>query len=152
MKKNKYLIPGLALLFIVIMGIYFLVHPSYQKSLQAQYYYNVGGYDEAYKLASQAFSMDVYNRMASTIMAQSKTSMKYQKYIKQAQEYMTQINAIVDKKSINDADRARIKLMSEVMVDSYKKLAPSVITDKKLVEQAASYYSDFEKLLEKVSR
>ena len=150
--RSKYWIPGLAVAFVAVMFVYFLTHPSYQKSLQAQYYYEVGYYQEAYKLASEAFSMDVYNRMASTIMAQSKTSMKYQKYIQQAKSYMAKINEIVSKESISDADRARIKLMSEVMVDSYKKLAPSVITDNKLVQEAARYYNDFGKLLEKVSR
>jgi len=90
--------------------------------------------------------------MASTIMAQSKTSMKYKKYIKQAKKYMAEINKIAAKDTIGDADRAKIKLMSEIVVDSYKKLAPSVITDKKLVQEAAKYYNDFEKLLAKVNR
>jgi len=150
--NNKILFPSLAALFIAIMAIYFLVNPSYEKSIQAQYYYEIGDYDEAYKLANEAFSIDVYNRMAATIMAQSKTSMKYKKYIEEAKKYMAQINEIASKKSISDADRARIKIMSQIMVDSYKKLAPSVITDKKLVREAAKYYSDFEKLLEKVNR
>ena len=150
--KTKFLMPGLAVLFLLTMGIYFLVNPSYEKSIQAQYYYEIGDYNEAYKLANEAFSIDVYNRMASTIMAQSKTSMKYQKYIKQAKQYMAEINEIAAKESISDADRARIKLMSEIVVDSYKKLAPSVITDNNLVREAAKYYNDFEKLLEKVNR
>jgi len=150
--NNKFLFPGLAILFLTIMGIYFLVNPSYEKSIQAQYYYEIGDYEEAYKLANEAFSIDVYNRMASTIMAQSKISMKYKKYIDQAKEYMLEINKIADKDTISDADKAKIKLMSEIMVDSYKKLAPSVITENKLVREAAKYYKDFEKLLEKVNR
>lgn len=148
----KIFFPAMAALFIAIMGIYFLTHPSYQKSVQAKYYYETGDYKEAYKLANEAFSMDIYNRMAATIMAQSKTSMKYKKYIDQAKEYMSKINEIASKDAISDADRARIKMMSQIMVDSYKKLAPSVITDKNLVSEAAKYYSDFEKLLEKVNR
>ncbi len=150
--KNKFFVSGLAVLFLMLMAIYFLVNPSYEKSIQAQYYYEIGEYDEAYKLANEAFSIDVYNRMASTIMAQSKTSMKYKKYIDQAKQYMIEINKIAAKKSISDADRARIKMMSEIVVDSYKKLSPSVITDNKLVSKAAKYYSDFGKLLEKVNR
>lgn len=134
------------------MGIYFLINPSYEKSIQAQYYYEMGDYDEAYKLANEAFSIDIYNRMASTIMAQSKTAMKYKKYIDQAKQYMAEINKIAAKDTISDADRAKIKVMSEIMVDSYKKLAPSVITDTKLVREAAEYYENFEKLLEKVNR
>lgn len=150
--KNKFFLLGLATLFLAVMTIYFLVNPSYEKSIKAKYYYEIGDYDEAYKLANEAFSLDVYNRMASTIMAQSKTSMKYQKYIDQAKQYMAEINQIAEKETISGADRARIKLMSEIIVDSYKKLAPSVITDKKLVHEAAKYYTDFEKLLAKVNR
>ena len=150
--KAKILIPLIALGLIVVMVVYFLINPSYEKSLEAKYYYETGNYEKAYELANEAFSMDVYNRMASTIMAQSKTSLKYVKYVQQAKKYMQQINEIAAKQSISDADRAKIKLMSEVMVDSYVKLAPSVITDKALVQEAAQYHKSFEKLLEKVNR
>ncbi len=150
--KAKILIPLIALGLIVVMVVYFLINPSYEKSLEAKYYYETGNYEKAYELANEAFSMDVYNRMASTIMAQSKTSLKYVKYVQQAKKYMQQINDIAAKQSISDADRAKIKLMSEVMVDSYVKLAPSVITDKALVQEAAQYHKSFEKLLEKVNR
>ena len=150
--KSKFLFPSLAVLFLVIMGLFFLINPSYEKSIQAKYYYNTRNYKEAYKLANEAFSADVYNRMAATIMAQSKTSMKYQKYIQQAKKYMQQINVIAAKDSISDADKARMKLMSEIMTDSYVKLAPSVITDKDLVAEAAKYHDDFEKLLEQFNR
>jgi hypothetical protein len=85
-------------------------------------------------------------------MAQSKTSLKYVTYIKQAKSYMQDINAMAQGESISDAQRAKMRLMAEVVVDSYKKLAPSVITDSKLVEEAALYNEKFEKLLEKVNR
>ena len=150
--KNKILFPAIALGLLLFMGIYFLVNPSYQRSIEAKYHYEMGHYKEAYALANEAFSMDVYNRMASTIMAQSNTSLKYVAYINQAKDYMTQINKIAMNESISDAQRAKIKLMSEIMVDSYVKLAPSVITDNKLVKEAASYHSNFEQLLEKVTR
>ena len=150
--KAKILIPLVAFSLIVAMFVYFLVNPSYEKSLEAKYYYETGNYEKAYELAKEAFSMDVYNRMASTIMAQSKTSLKYVKYVQQAKEYMRRINEIAAKPSISDADRAKMKLMSEVMIDSYVKLAPSVITDKALVQEAAQYHKSFEKLLEKVNR
>jgi len=150
--KAKILIPFTAFGLIVVMVIYFLINPSYEKSLEAKYYYETGNYEKAYELAKKAFSMDIYNRMAATIMAQSKRSLKYVKYVKQAKEYMQSINVIASKQNISDADRAKIKLMSEIMVDSYIKLAPSVIIDKALVKEAADYYKNFEKLLEKVNR
>jgi tetratricopeptide (TPR) repeat protein len=137
---------------ILLMALYFLINPSYEKSLEAKYYFETGDYTKAYELANQAFSMDLYNRMASTIMVQSQTSMKYQKYINQAKKYLDEINKLVSKDTLSDADRAKIKMMSEIMVDSYVKLAPSVITNKALVEEASSYYKNFEKILEKITR
>jgi len=149
--KSRYLFPFIALIFILTMGIYFLVNPSYTKSIEAKYYYEMGEYKEAYSLASEAFGLDVYNRMAATIMAQSKTSIKYVKYITQAKEYLIEIQEIAQEEIISDAQRAKIKLMSEIVVGSYVKLAPSVITNKELVKEAAKYHNEFENLLEKVT-
>ena len=150
--RTRYLFPIIAFTLVAIMGIYFLVNPSYQKSIEAKYHYEIGDYKEAYSLANEAFSMDVYNRMASTIMAQSKTSLKYVAYIKEAKIYLAQIKDLATHDVLSDADRARIKLMSEIVVGSYTKLAPSIITDESLVLEAAKYHDDFEKLLEKVTR
>jgi tetratricopeptide (TPR) repeat protein len=150
--KAKILFPLLAVVFICLMAIYFLINPSYEKSLEAKYYFETANYEKAYELANEAFKMDSYNRMASTIMAQSKTSLKYQKYVQDAKKYLQEINTIVSQESISDADRAKIKMMSEIMVDSYVKLAPSIITNKALVKEAKMYHKNFEKLLEKVNR
>lgn len=149
--NTKIAIPAVALSLLLFMGGYFLVNPSYQKSIQAKYYYEIGEYKEAYALANEAFGMDVYNRMASTIMAQSKTSLKYVKYIDTAKEYMAKINEIAKKESVTDSDKAKIRIMCSIMIDSYVKLAPSVITDEDLVKNAASYYKNFEQLIEKVN-
>jgi tetratricopeptide (TPR) repeat protein len=134
------------------MAVYFIINPSYQKSIEAKYYFEIGEYEEAYELANEAFSMDVYNRMASTIMAQSTTSLKYVKYINQAKGFLKQINEIAAHESISAADRAKMKIMSEIMVDSYVKLAPSIITDEVLVQDAKKYRDDFKRLLEKVTQ
>lgn len=150
--NTKIVLPAIAVFLLLVMGGYFLVNPSYQKSFQAKYYYEMGDYNEAYTLANEAFSLDVYNRMASTVMAQSKNSLRYVKYIDMAKEYMVKINEIAKHESITDADKAKIKIMSEIVIDSYVKLAPSVITDKELVKEAASYNKNFEQLLEKVNR
>ncbi len=150
--QTKILFPAIAIGTLFFMAVYFIVNPSYQKSIQAKYYYETAEYKEAYSLASEAFSMDVYNRMASTIMAQSKTSILYVDYINQAKEYMLEINKIAMKDEISTADRARMKIMSEIVVQSYVKLAPSVLTNKMLVKNAAKHHDEFEKLLEKVTR
>ena len=148
----KVLFPLIALVLILIMGIYFLINPSYEKSIRAKYYYEIGNYQEALVLAKEAFSMDVYNRMAATVMAQSITSMKYADYVRDAKKYMQEINAIAEHEVISDADKAKIRLICDIMISAYKKLAPSVVTDEQLIKDAAEYYAGFEKLLEKVNR
>ncbi|DAB30390.1 MAG TPA: hypothetical protein CFH84_04115 [Sulfurimonas sp. UBA12504] len=150
--NTKTLFLLLALAFLFIMGIYVLVHPSYQKSLQAKYFFEMGNYKEALVLAKEAFSMDVYNRMASTIMAQTITALKYASYIEMGEKYMAAINIIATHENISDADTAKIRTMCEIMVAEYIKLAPSVITDENLVQEASEYHHKFEKLLEKVTR
>lgn len=150
--KSRVLIPSVAFLMILVMGGYFLMNPSYERSLKAKYYYEVGDYKEALILAKEAFSMDVYNRMASTIMAQSITSLKYVSYIEDAKKYMYDINKIATHDVISDADKAKIRTICNIMISAYIKLAPSVVTDRELVDDAARYYNDFEKLLEKVNK
>ena len=150
--KSKVLIPGIATLAIAIMGGYFLISPSYEKSLKAKYYYELGDYKEALVLARESFSLDVYNRMASTVMAQSITSLKYASYISDSKKYMKSINEIATHKTISDADKAKIRTICNIMISAYIKLAPSVVTDSDLVETAAKYHNGFEKLLEKVNR
>jgi hypothetical protein len=65
---------------------------------------------------------------------------------------MQDINKIATHEVISNADRAKIRTICEIMISSYKKLAPSVVTDENLVNQAATYNKDFEKLLEKVNK
>ena len=150
--SNRVLFPLIAFGLIFFMGLYFLINPSYQRSVQAKYYYEIGEYKEAHVLAKEAFGLDVYNRMASTVMAQSITALKYTKYIEDAKAYMLQINEIATHESISKSDKAKIKLICEIMVDSYAKLAPSVITDAGLIQETKEQYEKFEKLLEKVNQ
>lgn len=150
--SSKLFIPLVALFLLFVMGIYFIVNPSYEKSLRAKYYYETGEYKEAYALAKEAFSLDLYNRMAATIMTQSQTSLKYISYIEDAKKYMKIIDEIALHESISDADKAKIRMICQIMLSAYIKLAPSVITDDEIVNQAAEYHKKFEKLLEKVNR
>lgn len=125
-----------ALVTLIIMIMFFLINPSYEKSIQAKYYYEVGDYKKAYNLAKDAFGEDIYNRMASTVMAQSKTSLLYVAYIEDGKRYMQQINKIATNEIISKGNKARIRIMCQIMVGSYIKLAPSVITDSDLIEDA----------------
>ena len=149
--NTKLLFPSLAALFLFIMGAYFFSHPSYEKSIKAKYYYEMGDYKEALALSREAFSLDAYNRMAATVMAQSLTSMRYMVYIEDAKKYMKQINSIAAQESISDADKAKIRMMCAIMLSTYVKLAPSVVTDKDLVKEASKYYLEFEQILEKIN-
>jgi len=150
--KSRLFIPLIALFLLFMMVVYFIANPSYEKSLRAKYYYETGDYKEAYSLAKEAFGLDLYNRMAATIMTQSQTSLKYVSYIDDSKKYMKSIDEIARKDSISDADKAKIKMMCEIMLSAYIKLAPSVVTDDELVKQAAEYHNKFEKLLEKINR
>ena len=140
------------IIVIILMSIYVVFNPSYQKSIQAKYYFEIGKYEEALVLAKEAFALDVYNRMSSTIMAQSLISLQYKLYIDDAKKYQAEIDEIATHTIITQKDRAKIRLICGIMVDSYSKLSPSVVTDESLVVSSKKYYLKFEKLLEKVNR
>ena len=150
--NTKFVFPSVAILILFIMSLFFLINPSYKISIEAKYHYEIGEYKEAYTLAHEAFNLDIYNRMASTIMAQSKISLKYINYVDMANLYMKSINEIATHEVISDADKAKIRTICKIMIGSYIKLAPSVITDKELVKKVASYHKKFESLLEKVTK
>ncbi len=150
--KNKLGVIGVALSLLIAMGGYFLLHPSYEKSLKAKYYYQMGDYKYALTLAEEAFNIDLYNRMASTIMAQSKASLKYVSYNEDARKYMQEINTIASGEYVTSADTAKIRTMATIVVSSYKKLAPSTVIADDLKAEALKHYNDFENLLEKVDK
>jgi len=150
--STKILIPVFAIVLVVIMGVYFLVNPSYKQSIKAKYYFEIGEYNEAYSHAKVAFGLDLYNRMAATVMAQSQISLRYVRYIDMGKKYMAEIDKIANSEKIENSDKAKIRLICEIMKSDYIKLAPSVITDKDLVQEAAKYHSYFETLLEKVNK
>ncbi len=145
----KYVI--ITIVTFLSLGAYFLLNPSYEKSLESKYYYMVGEYDTAETLAKEAFSLNPYNRMAATVMTQSQTALIFVRYIDQSKKYIHEISKMAESKSIDDAEKAKIKLMSEIMIDSYKKVISTVFIDKKLVEEAAHYHKEFVELNEKVS-
>ncbi len=138
--------------FIAAMMLYFFTHPSYEKSLEAKFYYETGDYKEAYKLAKEAFKLDPYNKMAATIMTQSQYALRYVNYIQDAKRYIEEIEALVKDGEIDEAKRAKIRTIAEIMVETYKKLAPSVFVDEELIKEAKEYYDKFEQLLQKARK
>ena len=139
----------IALLFIASMLLYFFINPSYERSLEAKFYYETGAYEKAYRLAKEAFKLDPYNKMAATIMTQSQYALRYVRYIKNAKKYIRKIEQMLDSGEIDEAKRAKIRTIASIMVQSYKKLAPSVVVDETLIKEAKSYYEQFSRLLEK---
>ena len=136
---------------MLIMSLYIIFNPSYQKSIEAKYYYETGDYKEALSLASEAFSLDLYNRMASTIKAQSLIALKYLSYNNDARNYMNQLNALAKHSVLSDADKAKIRIICEIMIGRYAKLSSSIVTNKQLIQESKNYYNNFGKLLEKVT-
>lgn len=134
-----------------LTGVFFFgFAPSYQKSLEARVDYFMGNYKKAYELSSQAYELDKYNRMAFTVMTQSKISMDYKNYITLGIEYLEKIEKISSMEKINPSDMARIKMMCEVMMDSFEKLSPTKMTDKILLDETKVVYEKFKKLYEKL--
>jgi tetratricopeptide (TPR) repeat protein len=139
---------------VILLGsmvAYFAFNPSYQRSLEAKIYFALGEYDEAQKYATEAFELNSYNRMAATIMTQSQTAMKFVNYNNQAKKFKEQISSLAQEEAITEAQRAKIRTMCLIMMDEYTKIAPSVVIDKALVDEAKQHYEEFLKLYEKVS-
>ncbi|SFV52466.1 hypothetical protein MNB_SM-7-1260 [hydrothermal vent metagenome] len=139
----------IAFLFIAIMLLYFFLHPSYEKSLEAKFYYETSNYKEAYRVAKEAFELDRYNKMAATIMTQSRYSLRYVNYINDAKKYIKQIQLLIKDGKIDEAKRAKIRTIADIMVKAYNKLAPSVVVDKELIKEAKEYHEKFKQLYQK---
>lgn len=142
----------IAFVFLASMLGYFLLNPSYEKSLEAKYYYEIKEYSQAYLLAKEAYKQDNYNKMASTIMTQSTYSLRYITYIQEAKKYIELIESMTEDGDIDKQERAKIRVIAKIMLDSYKKLAPSVVVDENLINQAKQYYDKFSKLYQKAHR
>lgn len=137
----------IALAALLITGsVWILMNPSYQKSIESRVLYGLGDYERAYELAKESFELDSYNRMASTIMVQSQTALKFVRYNEDAERYKKEIRRIADQKSVTPAERAKIRMITSIMIDSYRTIAPTVITDEALIEQSRSNYTQFKTL------
>ena len=136
-----------AVLLLGGMALFAWTNPSYQKAFEAKWYYFMGDYDEAYRLAKEAYDEDPYNRMALTVMTRSEVAQKYLDYIHEGEAYLRRIEEIAAHEPVKEADRIRIKLMCEVMMERFDRLASSSrLTDEALVERARSIYREFREL------
>lgn len=136
----------LTLGFLLLMGSYFAFNPSYQLSLEAKYYYAMSDYEKAYDLSSEAYEMEQYNRMARSIMVQSKYALRYVHYNQEAQEYLDKIRSYASQEKISLAEQMRIKMMCDIMIDKHDKMQPTILIDKDLVRESRENYKKFKKL------
>lgn len=130
--------------------LYLYFNPSYEKAAQARWHYFLGHYEKAEDLAREAYALDRYNRMAFTVLTQSKVAMKYVQYIEQAKHYMQRIDAIAEKRSVSAADKARIKMMCKVVIGGYRKLAATRLTDDALIREAKRQHERFTQLYDEL--
>ncbi len=136
----------IAILFLLFGGFYFITDSSYQDSFEARFYYAIGNYAKAYELAKKAYKQDSYNKMAFTVLTQSKIATQYVDFINQGNEYFDKINKISSKKEYSEADRARIKIMCEIILGDYKKLSPTKLTNADLINEAKKINDKFKQL------
>jgi hypothetical protein len=130
-------------LFLLGMAAFALFNPSYEKAFEAKWHYMMGEYDQAYTLAKEAYELDHYNRMAFTIMTQTDVSRRVLDYIREGHEYLKQIDQMLQQSPLPEDDRLRVKMMCEVMMEKYPKLAPTKLTDSKLVDESERIYKKF---------
>ena len=137
---------------IALMVLFFSFNPSYEKSLEAKYYYVIGEYKRAHALAKESATLDAYNKMAITIVSQSERAIRYVEFIEEAELYLVRIEKIAKKEGITPAERAKISIMCQVILGKYSKLSATIITDEDLVHKAQEHEKTFKNLYEKVSK
>jgi len=133
----------IALFFILAFAVflYYFLDESYRLSLEAKAYYEFGNYKKAKELAQKAYKDDQYNRMAFTVLTQSKIAQVWQNYIKESNQYLFEINSISNKDIITKADKNKIKMMLEVMMGEFNNLPKSKLLDEKLKQKATQNYT-----------
>lgn len=138
-------------LFVVGMLLFFFgFNDSYKYSMEARMKYFMGDYEAARALAKKAFDIDPYNKMAFSILAQSKISAEMTDYIKESDHYLQKIEALTHKENFTSRDKLKIKLMTEIMLEKFNKLNPTVLTDKALYAECIKRYKKFKTIHEKL--
>ena len=138
----------LTLTLLLLMGSYFAFNPSYQLSLEAKFHYSMSDYEKAYDLSSEAYEMEPYNRMARSVMVQSKYALRYVLYNEESEKYLETIRSYASQDKISLSEQMRIKMMCDIMIDKHNKMQPTILIDKDLVKKARENYKKFKKLNE----
>ena len=142
--KNKISI-FIAIFIIALFGLFFYSDNSYKLALEAKFYYESKEYEKAISLSQKALDLDAYNKMAATTLNQSKAAMKFSSYIKNGKEYLERIKKM-SKNGVSKADKERIKMMCDVMIEDFESLRNSTLLDEELKSEALKMKEAFAKL------
>ncbi|MCD8212724.1 MAG: hypothetical protein LUC34_01495 [Campylobacter sp.] len=143
--KAKLLAVFLPILIIIASWLFFETDGSYQLSFKAKFYYEIGNFDRSFELSKKALELDSYNKMASTLVNQSKIALKFSAYVKDGENFLEKIKKI-SQKEVTNADKERIKLMCEIMINGYEQLKNSPLIAKSLKNEAQNMRENFIKL------
>ena len=83
--------------------------------------------------------------MAATMLNQSKAAIKFSSYIKNGKEYLERIKKM-SQSGVSKADKERIKMMCDVMIEDFENLRNSALLDNELKSEALKMKEAFEKL------
>jgi len=133
------------LFLIVLFGLFFYSDNSYKLALEAKFLYENKEYEKALNLSQKALDIDIYNKMANTVLNQSKAAIKFSSYIKNGKEYLERIKKM-SQSSISKADSERIKMMCDVMIEDFDDLKNSALLDSELKNEALNTKEIFVKL------
>ena len=142
--KNKLSI-FIAIFLIVLFGLFFYSENSYKLALEAKFLYENKEYEKALNLSQKALDIDIYNKMANTVLNQSKVAIKFSSYIKNGKEYLERIKKM-SQSSVSKADSERIKMMCDVMIEDFDDLKNSALLDNELKNEALNTKEIFVKL------
>ena len=142
--KNKLSI-FIAIFLIILFGLFFYSDNSYKLALEAKFLYENKEYEKALNLSQKALDIDIYNKMANTVLNQSKAAIKFSSYIKNGKEYLERIKKM-SQSSVSKADSERIKMMCDVMIEDFDDLKNSALLDSELKNEALNTKEIFVKL------
>ena len=142
--KNKLSI-FIAIFLIILFGLFFYSDNSYKLALEAKFLYENKEYEKAFNLSQKSLDIDIYNKMANTVLNQSKAAIKFSLYIKNGKEYLERIKKM-SQSSVSKADSERIKMMCDVMIEDFDDLKNSALLDNELKNEALNTKEIFVKL------
>ncbi|MBE2983997.1 hypothetical protein CCAL9344_07795 [Campylobacter sp. RM9344] len=145
MKKSRSTAAILAILIIFFAWLFFETNTSYQLSFKAKFYYEIGNFQKSLELSEEAVKLDIYNKMANTLLNQSKISLEFTNYINDGKKYIKMIENI-SQGEVSNSDKERIKLICDIMIDQYTFLKNSILIDDALKDEAKKTKENFEKL------